>query len=211
MGNKCELIRPHFILLKKNFTAMKKINLATLALIVVLGLSSCSQRYSYLSRVKADAPKQEIVKKQSTTTNQIAPRTLRTSVLASKDLLASVETKNATVSVNTHLEEVATILAQTVKTSKSSHINKSISKKINKLSNKLNEKILKSNTKANKQDSTKTEVNIDGVKWMIAGLILILAGAILAFVLGGIGVTVGGIGGLVFLIGLIFFLLDYLK
>jgi len=211
VGNKCELIRPHFILLVQIFITMKKTNLALLALIITLAISSCSQRYSYLSRVKADSPKQETLKSSKYRVNEMTSKTFTNKLQASKDLVASIETKNNVVAANTHLEEVATILAETVKTAKASKINKSVAKKLNKLNTLVNERVLKVNDKSVTQNPTKTNVNIDGVKWMIAGLILILAGAILNFVLGGIGITIGGIGGLVFLIGLIFFLLDYLK
>ena len=211
MGNKCELIRPHFILLMQNFTDMKKTNLVVLALIITLAISSCSQRYSYLSRVKADSPEQEIVKRSTIRVNEIASKTFNTSLKASKDLSASIETNNTVKSANAHLEEVAKILSQSKESAKGHKINKSIVKKINKINAIVNEKISKPSNKLDKQDIHKRQLEIDGVKWMIAGLILILAGAILAFVLGGIGVTIGGIGGLVFLIGLIFFLLDYLK
>lgn len=190
---------------------MKKINLALLALIITLGISSCSQRYSYLSRVKSDNPKQEIVKKTSIKVNEIASKTYRSNVQASKYLLASIETKNVVVSANTHLEEVASILAQTVKTTNTHSINKSLVKKINKINTIVKEQTSKPSNKLDKQDTTKTQLEIDGVKWMIAGLIIILVGAVLTFALGGLGVTVGGIGGLIFVIGLIFFLLDYLK
>jgi len=211
VGNKCELIRPHFILLMQNFTDMKKTNLVVLALIITLTISSCSQRYSYLSRVKADSPKQEILKRSTIRVNEIASKTFNTSLQASKDLTASIETNNTVLSANAHLEEVAKILSKNPQSAMAHKINKSIVKKINKINAIVNEKISKPSNKLDKQDIHKRQLEIDGVKWMIAGLILILAGAILAFVLGGIGVTIGGIGGLVFLIGLIFFLLDYLK
>lgn len=211
MGNKCELIRPHFILLMQNFTDMKKTNLVVLALIITLAISSCSQRYSYLSRVKADSPKQEIVKRSTIRVNEIASKTFNTSLKASKDLSASIEINNTVLSANAHLEEVAKIYSQIKESAKGRKTNKSIVKKINKINAIVNEKISKLSNKLDKQDTHKKQLEIDGVNWMIAGLILILAGAILAFVLGGLGVTIGGIGGLVFLIGLIFFLLDYLK
>ena len=211
MGNKCELIRPHFILLVQIFITMKKTNLALLALIITLAISSCSQRYSYLSRVKADSPKQETLKSSKYRVNEMTSKTFTNKLQASKDLVASIETKNNVVAANTHLEEVAKIYSQIKESAKGHKVNKSIVKKINKINAIVNEKISKSSNKLDKQDTHKKQLEIDGVKWMIAGLILILAGAILAFVLGGIGVTIGGIGGLVFLIGLIFFLLDYLK
>ena len=190
---------------------MKKINLVLLALIVTLGVSSCSQRYSYLSRVKADSPKQEIVKKPTVRVNEIASKIVKTSVRASKDLVASIETKNVVISANTHLEEVAKILSQTMESAKGHKINKSIAKKINKINTIVNEKINNSNSKLDNQNTSKTQFEIDGVKWMIAGLIIMLAGIILSILIGGLGISIGGIGGLVFLIGLIFFLIDYLK
>jgi signal recognition particle GTPase len=195
----------------QNFTDMKKTNLVVLALIITLAISSCSQRYSYLSRVKADSPKQEIVKRSTIRVNEIASKTFNTSLKASKDLSASIEINNTVLSANAHLEEVAKIYSQIKESAKGRKTNKSIVKKINKINAIVNEKISKLSNKLDKQDTHKKQLEIDGVNWMIAGLILILAGAILAFVLGGLGVTIGGIGGLVFLIGLIFFLLDYLK
>jgi ABC-type multidrug transport system fused ATPase/permease subunit len=195
----------------QNFTDMKKTNLVVLALIITLAISSCSQRYSYLSRVKADSPKQEIVKRSTIRVNEIASKTFNINVQASKDLTASIETNNTVLSANAHLEEVAKIYSQIKESAKGRKTNKSIVKKINKINAIVNEKISKLSNKLDKQDTHKKQLEIDGVNWMIAGLILILAGAILAFVLGGLGVTIGGIGGLVFLIGLIFFLLDYLK
>ena len=211
MGNKCELIRPHFILLMQIFITMKKTNLALLALIITLAISSCSQRYSYLSRVKADSPKQETVKSSTHRVNEMASKTFTNKLQASKDLVASIDAKNNVVAANTHLEEVATILAETVKNANESKINKSVAKKLNKLNTLVKDRVLKSNDKSVTQNPTKTNVNIDGVKWMIAGLILIVAGIVLGIITGTVGAAVGTIGALVFLIGLIFFLLDYLK
>ena len=211
MGNKCELIRPHFILLVQNFIIMKKTNLVVLALIITLVISSCSQRYSYLSRVKADSPKQEIVKRSTIRVNEIASKTFNTSLQASKDLTASIETNNTVLSANAHLEEVAKIYSQIKESAKGHKVNKSIVKKTNKINAIVNEKISKSSNKLDKQDTHKKQLEIDGVKWMIAGLIIMLAGIILSILIGGLGISIGGIGGIVFLIGLIFFLLDYLK
>jgi DNA polymerase II small subunit/DNA polymerase delta subunit B len=73
---------------------------------------------------------------------------------------------------------------------------------------------LKAEVKALKQKlepKDKNGLEVDGVRWMIVGLILILAAIILGILISSEIVSViYGIGGIIFLIGLIFWLLEVL-
>jgi len=185
---------------------MKKFKLIITAALLssTLFLTSCSnQMYGYRQKVKVDqsvakAEKQEankeIVSKKSEmpATAMVAPESLDSKVQSSAPSPLVIAPK-----VNNHSSK-AFSQTQMVKTFKSAKAELNV--EVKALKQKLEPK-------------EKNGVNIDGIKWMIVGLILILASIILGILsigTGSIASAVGAIGGIIFLIGLIFWLLEVL-
>jgi PBP1b-binding outer membrane lipoprotein LpoB len=183
---------------------MKKIKLIITAALLssTLLLTSCSnQMYGYRQKVKVDqsvakAEKQdaskEIVSKKSEMpeTAMVAPESLEPKAQSEAPSPLVIAPK---VKSNSSKAFSQTQMVKTFKSKKAE---------------------LKAEVKALKQKlepKDKNGLEVDGVRWMIVGLILILAAIILGILISSEIVSViYGIGGIIFLIGLIFWLLEVL-
>jgi predicted small secreted protein len=192
------------ILTTSNKSFMKKIKLIITAALLssTLLLTSCSnQMYGYRQKVKVDqsvakAEKQdaskEIVSKKSEmpATAMVAPESLEPKAQSEAPSPLVIAPK---VKSNSSKAFSQTQMVKTFKSKKAE---------------------LKAEVKALKQKlepKDKNGLEVDGVRWMIVGLILILAAIILGILISSEIVSViYGIGGIIFLIGLIFWLLEVL-
>jgi len=192
------------ILTTSNKSYMKKFKLIITAALLssTLFLTSCSnQMYGYRQKVKVDqsvakAEKQdaskEIVSKKSEmpATAMVAPESLEPKAQSSAPSPLVIAPK---VKSNSSKAFSQTQMVKTFKSKKAE---------------------LKAEVKALKQKlepKDKNGLEVDGVRWMIVGLILILAAIILGILISSEIVSViYGIGGIIFLIGLIFWLLEVL-
>lgn len=192
------------ILTTSNKSFMKKIKLIITAALLssTLFLTSCSnQMYGYRQKVKVDqsvakAEKQdaskEIVSKKSEmpATAMVAPESLEPKAQSEAPSPLVIAPK---VKSNSSKAFSQTQMVKTFKSKKAE---------------------LKAEVKALKQKlepKDKNGLEVDGVRWMIVGLILILAAIILGILISSEIVSViYGIGGIIFLIGLIFWLLEVL-
>ncbi len=181
-----------------------------LTAILFLMLCSCKQRFGYLSKIKADNNKKEIVKKPTPTFNQIAVKGKNKKVIVSEPLLASINNINMANPANNSLHQAQKVLTQNIIKIKATKGNKFVAQKLVKINTLISNKLNKIANNIETKPSSNLP-NIDGVKWMIAGLILILAGIVFGIVVPSLGYALSSIGVIVFVIGLIFFLLDYLK
>ena len=185
---------------------MKKFKLIITAALLssTLFLTSCSnQMYGYRQKVKVDqsvakAEKQdaskEIVSKKSEmpATALVAPESLDPKVQSSQPSPLVIAPK---VKSNSSKAFSQTQMVKTFKTAKAE-----LKAEVKELKQKLEPK-------------EKNGVNIDGVRWMVVGLIIILVSILLSILSIGsasIATAVGSIGGIIFLIGLIFWLLEVL-
>ena len=192
------------ILTTSNKSYMKKFKLIITAALLssTLLLTSCSnQMYGYRQKVKVDqsvakAEKQdaskEIVSKKSEmpATAMVAPESLEPKAQSEAPSPLVIAPK---VKSNSSKAFSQTQMVKTFKSKKAE---------------------LKAEVKALKQKlepKDKNGLEVDGVRWMIVGLILILAAIILGILISSEIVSViYGIGGIIFLIGLIFWLLEVL-
>jgi predicted small secreted protein len=192
------------ILTTSNKSYMKKFKLIITAALLssTLFLTSCSnQMYGYRQKVKVDqsvakAEKQdaskEIVSKKSEmpATALVAPESLEPKAHSSAPSPLVIAPK---VKSNSSKAFSQTQMVKTFKSKKAE---------------------LKAEVKALKQKlepKEKNGVSVDGVRWMIVGLILMLAGWILLALIGGaVFSIIGTIGSIIFIVGLIFWLIEVL-
>lgn len=183
---------------------MKKFRLLITAALLssTLFLTSCSnQMYGYRQKVKVD---QQVAKKEKQDNSKeiVSKRGAmpETAMLAPESLDPKVQS-NAPSPL---------VIAPKVKSNSSKAFSQSMMVKEFKTAKQAlrNEaKELKRKIEPKKEAG----VNIDGIKWMIVGAILMLAGWILLALIGGtIFSIIGTIGSIIFIVGLIFWLVDVL-
>lgn len=186
---------------------MKKFNLLLVGIASLMFVTSCSnQIYSYRQKVRVE-PKQEVAKapEKIQPIESKAAKPAQAPVMQAPEKIAAAPQKPAETQAQSDklVNRIQAMIPQGG--SKAAFKPLAAMKKLGNVKNQV-----KALHKELKEPSQMP--NINGVQWMILGLILVVAGLVLGLIgIGNIGGILYFVGGLVFLIGLIFFLIDYLK